>query len=39
MIIEVTFEMIACDSHSLEISFIPYFGVLLYLICDVERLV
>ena len=38
MIIEVTFELIAGDSHSQEMSFIPYFGVLLYVISDRRKI-
>ena len=38
MIIEVTFELIACDSHSQEMSFIPYFIVILYLISDHRKI-
>jgi hypothetical protein len=38
MIIEVTFEFIVCDSHFQEMSFIPYFGVLLYLISDCRKI-
>jgi hypothetical protein len=38
MIIEVTFELIAFDSHSQEMSFIPYFVVILYLISDHRKI-
>jgi hypothetical protein len=38
MIIEVTFELIACAFHSQQMSFIPYFGVLLYLISDRRKI-
>jgi hypothetical protein len=38
MSIEVTFELIACDSQSQEMSFIPYFVVLLYLISDRRKI-
>ena len=31
MIIEVTFELITCDSHSQEMNFMPYLLVLFYL--------
>jgi hypothetical protein len=38
MIIEVTFELNAGDSHSQEMCFIPYFGVLLYFISDRRKI-
>ena len=38
MIIEATFELIAGDSHSQEMSFIPYFRVLLFFICDRRKI-
>ena len=31
MIIEVTFELITCDSHSQEMNFMPYLFLLFYL--------